>query len=157
MVSFHTVKNFWGINLSRILKLATDHSNSVPDVRKENVKALTVNLQGALRFYRRLEMRHLRPHKICRFLNLYYKTYYVTLIYFAAKIAFLINVAVQLRLLNMYFIVYIYKILYSFQISANRQTISIRLFGMDVTGQRTRMGNDRHVSTRIAVRFRGIK
>ncbi len=92
---------FLGINTNRILKLATDHSNSVPDVRRENVKALAMHLQGALRFHRRLEKRHLLPHKIFRFLNLYYKAYYVTLVYFCAKIAFLVNSTIQLQLLNM--------------------------------------------------------
>ncbi|VDL69232.1 unnamed protein product [Nippostrongylus brasiliensis] len=91
-----------GMRVGEILRLATDEHNTVTDIRKENIQSLCIHLQGALRFQKRLKMRNLSPHKILRCLNIKYSTYYVTLIYVIAKLAFLINVGVQTKLLNEY-------------------------------------------------------
>ncbi|ETN73110.1 S25 ribosomal protein [Necator americanus] len=91
-----------GMKVGEILRLTTDEHNTVPEIRRENVQALCVHLQGALRFQKRLKMKNLSPHKIFRCLNVKYSTYYVTLIYFIAKFAFLMNVGIQTKLLNQY-------------------------------------------------------
>ncbi|KAL6739235.1 hypothetical protein Aduo_012711 [Ancylostoma duodenale] len=91
-----------GMKVGEILRLTTDEHNTVPEIRRENIQALCIHLQGALRFQKRLKMKNLSPHKILRCLNLKYSTYYVTLIYFVAKFAFLMNVGIQTKLLNQY-------------------------------------------------------
>uniref|UniRef100_A0A1I7XDD8 Innexin n=1 Tax=Heterorhabditis bacteriophora TaxID=37862 RepID=A0A1I7XDD8_HETBA len=91
-----------GMRVGEILRIATDDHNTVPEVKKANIEALCVHLQGALRFQKRLKIRNLIPHKIIRVLNIKYSTYYVTFIYFLAKFAFLINVGVQTKLMNEY-------------------------------------------------------
>ncbi|KAE9415961.1 hypothetical protein Angca_005388, partial [Angiostrongylus cantonensis] len=89
-----------GMRVGEILRLATDEHNTVPEIRKENIKALCIHLQGALRFQKRLKMKNLSPHKVLRCLNVKYSTYYVTFIYIIAKLAFLVNVGLQTKLLN---------------------------------------------------------
>ncbi|KJH45942.1 S25 ribosomal protein [Dictyocaulus viviparus] len=91
-----------GMRVGEILRLATNEHNAVPEIRKENIKALSTHLKGALRFQKRLVMRNLSPHKVLRCLNIKYSTYYVTLIYVIAKIGFLLNVGLQTELLNQY-------------------------------------------------------
>uniref|UniRef100_A0A0K0DBA6 Innexin n=1 Tax=Angiostrongylus cantonensis TaxID=6313 RepID=A0A0K0DBA6_ANGCA len=91
-----------GMRVGEILRLATDEHNTVPEIRKENIKALCIHLQGALRFQKRLKMKNLSPHKVLRCLNVKYSTYYVTFIYIIAKLAFLVNVGLQTKLLNQY-------------------------------------------------------
>ncbi|KAJ1352258.1 Innexin-7 [Parelaphostrongylus tenuis] len=91
-----------GMRVGEILRLATDEHNTVPEIRKENIKALCIHLQGALRFQKRLKMKNLSPHKILRCLNVKYSTYYVAFIYLIAKLAFLVNVGLQTKLLNQY-------------------------------------------------------
>uniref|UniRef100_A0A0K0FWR7 Innexin n=1 Tax=Strongyloides venezuelensis TaxID=75913 RepID=A0A0K0FWR7_STRVS len=93
-----------GMRVGEILRISTDPVNSNPDARKSNVESLSIHLQGALKFHKRLKNRNLVPHKICRILNLKYAGYYVTLIYFAAKIGFLMNNIFQLHLLQKYLI-----------------------------------------------------
>nr|CDJ94502.1 Innexin domain containing protein [Haemonchus contortus] len=91
-----------GMRVGEILRLVTDEHNTVPEIRNENIEALRIHLQGALRFQKRLKLKNLSPHKILRCLNVKYSTYYVTLIYFIAKLAFLLNVGLQTKLLNEY-------------------------------------------------------
>ncbi|KAK6028995.1 S25 ribosomal protein, partial [Ostertagia ostertagi] len=91
-----------GMRVGEILRLTTDEHNTVPEIRNENIEALRIHLQGALRFQKRLKMKNLSPHKILRCLNIKYSTYYVTLIYFIAKFAFFLNVGLQTKLLNEY-------------------------------------------------------
>ncbi|CAJ0933015.1 unnamed protein product, partial [Mesorhabditis belari] len=91
-----------GMRVGEILRTASDDENAVPETKKGNIEALCTHLQGGLRFHKRLHKRKILPHKVLRFLNLKYSTYYVTFIYFMAKIAFLLNVGVQTKLLNRY-------------------------------------------------------
>ncbi|VDP08092.1 unnamed protein product [Heligmosomoides polygyrus] len=91
-----------GMRVGEILRLTTDDHNTVPEIRKENIHALCLHLQGALRFQKRLKMKNLSPHKVLRCLNIKYSTYYVTIIYVLAKVAFLVNVGLQTKLLNKY-------------------------------------------------------
>lgn len=91
-----------GMKVGQILRMATDPANSSPEVRKANVEALAVHLQGALRFHRRLKKKKLVPHKILRFLNIKYSSYYVASVYMVAKLAFLANVCFQIFLLSRY-------------------------------------------------------
>ncbi|CAJ0587513.1 unnamed protein product, partial [Mesorhabditis spiculigera] len=91
-----------GMRVGEILRVACDEENAVPQVKKANIEALCTHLQGGLRFHKRLHHKNILPHKFLRFLNLKYSTYYVTFIYFAAKLAFLLNVGLQARLLNRY-------------------------------------------------------
>ncbi|KAF8374721.1 inx-7, partial [Pristionchus pacificus] len=91
-----------GMRIGEILRLSSSDTNGVPEVKKSNVEALGVHLNGALRFHKILNHRRLIPHKILRFLNVKYSTYYVTLIYFIAKIAFLLNIGVQIKMLEKY-------------------------------------------------------
>uniref|UniRef100_A0A0K0EG62 Innexin n=1 Tax=Strongyloides stercoralis TaxID=6248 RepID=A0A0K0EG62_STRER len=93
-----------GMRVGEILRMATDPVNSNPEDRKSTVESLSMHLQGALRFHKRLKNRNLVPHKICRFLNVKYSGYYVTMVYFVAKIGFLINNIFQLDLLQKYLI-----------------------------------------------------
>ena len=44
------------MRVGEILRIATDEHNAVPDVKKANVHALCVHLQGALRFQKRLKL-----------------------------------------------------------------------------------------------------
>ncbi|VDN24431.1 unnamed protein product [Cylicostephanus goldi] len=45
-----------GMKVGEILRLATDEHNTVPEIRRENIHALCIHLQGALRFQKRLKM-----------------------------------------------------------------------------------------------------
>ncbi|KAM3725145.1 Innexin-7 [Dirofilaria immitis] len=91
-----------GMKLGQILRLASDPANSSLEVKKGNIEALCVHLQGALRFHERVKKKKLVPHKICRFLNLKYANYYVTTIYMLAKLAFLANAVFQISLMTRY-------------------------------------------------------
>ncbi|CAB3410047.1 unnamed protein product [Caenorhabditis bovis] len=91
-----------GMQVGEILRVASDENNAVPLVKKANVDALCIHLRGVLRFQKRLKMKNIVPHKFFRFLNLKYSSYYVTFVYFLAKIAFLVNVVLQIKLLNEY-------------------------------------------------------
>lgn len=93
-----------GMKLGEILRLASDPANSAIEVKKANIDALCVHLQGALRFHSRLKKKKLVPHKILRFLNIKYSSYYVATVYVVAKVAFLANSCFQIRLLNRYFL-----------------------------------------------------
>uniref|UniRef100_A0A0N5AKQ1 Innexin n=1 Tax=Syphacia muris TaxID=451379 RepID=A0A0N5AKQ1_9BILA len=91
-----------GMKVGEILRIASDPANSTPECRKSTVDALSVHLQGALRFHRRLKNRKLVPHKILRFLNIKYSSYYVASVYMLAKLAFMANVCFQIMLLSRY-------------------------------------------------------
>lgn len=98
------------MRVGELLRIVTDDANTVPEVKKANIEALCIHLQGALRFHKRLKkvrleesinpQRHLVPHKIFRCLNVKYSTYYVTFIYLLAKFAFIVNVGLQGNFLN---------------------------------------------------------
>ncbi|CCD61803.1 Innexin-7 [Caenorhabditis elegans] len=91
-----------GMQVGEILRVASDENNAVPLVKKANIDALCIHLRGVLRFQKRLKLKKIVPHKILRFLNIKYSAYYVTFIYFVAKVAFLLNVILQSKLLNKY-------------------------------------------------------
>uniref|UniRef100_A0A914ZHS1 Innexin n=2 Tax=Parascaris univalens TaxID=6257 RepID=A0A914ZHS1_PARUN len=91
-----------GMRMGEILRLATDPANSTVDLKKANINALCIHLQGALRFHTRVKKRSMLPHKILRCLNVRYSSYYVVMVYITAKIAFLFNVCFQLHLLCRY-------------------------------------------------------
>lgn len=91
-----------GMQVGEILRVASDENNAVPLVKKANIDALCIHLKGVLRFQKRLKLKKIVPHKILRFLNIKYSAYYVTFIYFVAKVAFLANVFLQSNLLNKY-------------------------------------------------------
>ncbi|EPB68844.1 S25 ribosomal protein [Ancylostoma ceylanicum] len=44
------------MKVGEILRLTTDEHNTVPEIRRENIQALCIHLQGALRFQKRLKM-----------------------------------------------------------------------------------------------------
>uniref|UniRef100_A0A183C5V3 Innexin n=1 Tax=Globodera pallida TaxID=36090 RepID=A0A183C5V3_GLOPA len=89
-----------GIKISEIVKMSSDPNNIKPEIRKANLRSLTVHLQGALRFHKRLHRRQIRPHSILRMLNLPYSTSFVTSMYLMTKFAYLVNVLAQLVLMN---------------------------------------------------------
>ncbi|VDN57907.1 unnamed protein product [Dracunculus medinensis] len=91
-----------GIKMGEILRLACDPLNANLTVKKMNINALNIHLQGALRFQERLKKRKLVPHKIFRFLNLRYSSFYISVVYMTAKCAFLFNACFQLHLLSSY-------------------------------------------------------
>lgn len=91
-----------GMKLGEILRLASDPANSSLEVKKANIDALCIHLQGALRFHERVKKKKLVPHKIFRFLNIKYASYYVATIYIIAKLAFLANVMFQIGLMTRY-------------------------------------------------------
>ncbi|KAL3070526.1 hypothetical protein niasHT_032316 [Heterodera trifolii] len=89
-----------GIKIAEIVKMSSDPNNIKPEIRKVNLRALTVHLQGALRFHKRLHRHQIRPHSILRMLNLPYSTSFVTSMYLLTKFAYLSNVFAQLLLMN---------------------------------------------------------
>uniref|UniRef100_A0A183V129 Innexin n=1 Tax=Toxocara canis TaxID=6265 RepID=A0A183V129_TOXCA len=91
-----------GMKVGEILRLVTDPTNSVIDVKKANIKALCIHLQGALHFHSRVKKKKMLPHKILRCLNVRYSSYYVAAVYMVAKLAFFFNVCFQLHLLSRY-------------------------------------------------------
>lgn len=91
-----------GMQVGEILRVASDENNAVPEVKRANINALCIHLQGVLRFQKRLKLKNIVPHKVLRFLNLKYSMYYVTTVYFFAKMAFLANSFFQISLLNKY-------------------------------------------------------
>ncbi|EJW83721.1 innexin family protein [Wuchereria bancrofti] len=91
-----------GMKLGQILRLAGDPANSSLEVKKGNIEALCMHLQGALRFHERVKKKKLVPHKICRFLNIKYANYYVATVYILAKLAFLANAVFQISLMTRY-------------------------------------------------------
>ncbi|VDP06673.1 unnamed protein product [Soboliphyme baturini] len=106
-ICFRLPSLFWrcfashsGIRIHDIIKMATDERNVQPDVKTQNVKALAVHLQNALRFHRRLYRKRVTPHRILRFLNLPYTATYVSTMYLVSKALYMINVSGQLILMN---------------------------------------------------------
>uniref|UniRef100_A0A914X929 Innexin n=1 Tax=Plectus sambesii TaxID=2011161 RepID=A0A914X929_9BILA len=89
-----------GIRIHEIVKLAMDPNNINPEVKKNNIAALTVHLQNALRFQRRIDRKGVKPHKIMRALNLPYSAYFVTTMYLVTKLFYLLNVIFQLHAMN---------------------------------------------------------
>ncbi|KAI6235166.1 Innexin family-containing protein [Aphelenchoides besseyi] len=93
-----------GMRVGEVLRFATNEANTEPATRSSNIYALRVHLQGALKFQYRLTRRKLTPHKILRFLNFKYASYYVAMIYLISKACFLANVLIQIDLLNRYLV-----------------------------------------------------
>ncbi|GMT12365.1 hypothetical protein PFISCL1PPCAC_3662, partial [Pristionchus fissidentatus] len=89
-----------GIKINEIVKLSSDPNNIKPDIKRANIKSLTMHLQGALRFHKRLQKRQIRPHKFFWMFNLPYSAFFVTAMYITTKLFYLVNVFLQLMLMN---------------------------------------------------------
>ncbi|CAI5451129.1 unnamed protein product [Caenorhabditis angaria] len=89
-----------GIKINEIVKLSSDPNNIKPDIKRANIKSLTVHLQGALRFHRRLQKKQIRPHRFLCFFNLPYSAFFVTAMYLCTKFLYLGNVCLQLAFMN---------------------------------------------------------
>uniref|UniRef100_A0A914DA81 Innexin n=1 Tax=Acrobeloides nanus TaxID=290746 RepID=A0A914DA81_9BILA len=89
-----------GIKIQEVLKLSSDPNNIKPDIKKANIKSLTIHLQGALRFHKRLKTREILPHRMLIPFNLAYTASFVTCMYLLTKFAYLLNVWIQLLLMN---------------------------------------------------------
>ncbi|KAI6237508.1 Innexin [Aphelenchoides besseyi] len=89
-----------GIKIQEIVKLSSDPNNIKPDIKRANIRSLTVHLQGALRFHRRLNKKQIRPHRLLRLFNLPYSACFVTVMYMITKFCYLMNVFFQLLLMN---------------------------------------------------------
>ncbi|CCD65455.1 Innexin [Caenorhabditis elegans] len=89
-----------GIKINEIVKLSSDPNNIKPDIKRANIKSLTVHLQGALRFHRRLQKKQIRPHRFLWLFNLPYSAFFVTAMYLCTKFFYLANVCLQLMFMN---------------------------------------------------------
>ncbi|VDM76280.1 unnamed protein product [Strongylus vulgaris] len=89
-----------GIKIHEVIKLSSDPNNIKPDIKRANIKSLTVHLQGALRFHRRLHKKQIRPHRFLWLFNLAYSAFFVTSVYLFTKFFYLANVCLQLLLMN---------------------------------------------------------
>lgn len=89
-----------GIKVSEVIKMSSDPNNIKPDIRKANIRSMTVHLQGALRFHKRLQKHQIRPHQILRFFNLPYSASFVSSMYLLTKFCYLLNVFCQLFIMN---------------------------------------------------------
>ncbi|XGW02502.1 hypothetical protein V3C99_014495 [Haemonchus contortus] len=89
-----------GIKIHEVVKLSSDPNNIKPDIKRANIRSLTVHLQGALRFHRRLHKKQIRPHRLFWFCNLPYSAFFVTWMYLCTKFFYLANVCLQLLLMN---------------------------------------------------------
>ncbi|KAI6217169.1 Innexin [Aphelenchoides fujianensis] len=89
-----------GIKIQEIVKLSSDPNNIKPEIKRANIRSLTVHLQGALRFHRRLNKKQIRPHRLLRLFNLPYSACFVTVMYMMTKFCYLLNVFFQLLLMN---------------------------------------------------------
>lgn len=89
-----------GIKVSEIIKMSSDPNNIKPDIRKANIRFMTVHLQGALRFHKRIQKRQIHPHRILRLFNLPYSASFVTSMYLMTKFCYLLNVLAQLIIMN---------------------------------------------------------
>ncbi|UMM36493.1 hypothetical protein L5515_008635 [Caenorhabditis briggsae] len=89
-----------GIKINEIVKLSSDPNNIKPDIKRANIKSLTVHLQGALRFHRRLQKKQIRPHRFLWLFNLPYSAFFVTAMYLCTKFFYLANVCLQLLFMN---------------------------------------------------------
>ncbi|EFO87042.1 CRE-INX-10 protein [Caenorhabditis remanei] len=89
-----------GIKINEIVKLSSDPNNIKPDIKRANIKSLTVHLQGALRFHRRLQKKQIRPHRFLWLFNLPYSAFFVTSMYLCTKFFYLANVCLQLLFMN---------------------------------------------------------
>ncbi|KAF8384808.1 inx-10 [Pristionchus pacificus] len=89
-----------GIKITEIVKLSSDPNNIKPEIKKANIKSITMHLQGALRFHKRLQKKQIKPHKFFWMCNLPYSAFFVTSMYITTKLFYFINVVLQLLLMN---------------------------------------------------------
>ncbi|KAL6741156.1 hypothetical protein Aduo_014437 [Ancylostoma duodenale] len=89
-----------GIKIHEVVKLSSDPNNIKPEIKRANIKSLTIHLQGALRFHRRLQKKQIRPHRVLWMFNLPYSAFFVTSMYLCTKFFYLANVCLQLLLMN---------------------------------------------------------
>ncbi|KFD48267.1 hypothetical protein M514_10844 [Trichuris suis] len=89
-----------GIRIRNIIEQVRDPKNLMPDSRRFTLRLLTVHLENALKFQRRLYKKKLLPHRVLRFLNLPYSSFYVTSVYILVKLLYLVNVIGQFFIMN---------------------------------------------------------
>uniref|UniRef100_A0A8R1TY75 Innexin n=2 Tax=Onchocerca TaxID=6281 RepID=A0A8R1TY75_ONCVO len=89
-----------GIKLHEIVKLSSDPNNIKPEIKKANIKSLTLHLHGTLRFHRRLRKKQIHPHRYLRLFNIPYTASFVTYTYVLTKLLYLVNACVQLLIMN---------------------------------------------------------
>ncbi|VDK69072.1 unnamed protein product [Litomosoides sigmodontis] len=89
-----------GIKLHEIVKLSSDPNNIKPEIKKANIKSLSLHLHGALRFHRRLRKKQIHPHRYLRIFNIPYTASFVTYTYVFTKLLYLVNACVQLLIMN---------------------------------------------------------
>ncbi|KAL3985542.1 Innexin family protein [Acanthocheilonema viteae] len=89
-----------GIKLHEIVKLSSDPNNIKPEIKKANIKSLTLHLHGALRFHRRLRKKQIDPHRYLRIFNIPYTASFVTYTYVFSKFLYLVNACIQLLIMN---------------------------------------------------------
>ncbi|VDO08240.1 unnamed protein product [Haemonchus placei] len=77
-----------GIKIHEVVKLSSDPNNIKPDIKRANIRSLTVHLQ------------QIRPHRLFWFCNLPYSAFFVTWMYLCTKFFYLANVCLQLLLMN---------------------------------------------------------
>ncbi|KAK6050170.1 innexin-19 domain protein [Cooperia oncophora] len=78
-----------GIKIHEVVKLSSDPNNIKPDIKRANIRSLTIHLQ-----------KQIRPHHILWLFNLPYSAFFVTWLYLCTKFFYLANVCLQLLLMN---------------------------------------------------------
>ncbi|KRX19430.1 Innexin-10 [Trichinella nelsoni] len=91
-----------GIRLQSIIEHVRDPKNVMPDVRRCTLRMLTVHIENALKFQRRVCKKNLKPHKILLFLNLPYTSNYISVLYLIIKCLYLANVIGQFLVMNFF-------------------------------------------------------
>ncbi|PIO67962.1 Innexin, partial [Teladorsagia circumcincta] len=83
------------IKIHEVVKLSSDPNNIKPEIKRANIRSLTIHLQGALRFHRRLQKKQIRPHSVLWLFNMPYSAFFVTWVYLCTKFFYLANVRVM--------------------------------------------------------------
>ena len=86
--------------MHHLVQQATNERNIDVDIRRKTIDMLTVHIENALRYHRRVFRRRLVPHAIMRFLNLPYSSAYVAIMYLMTKCLYLFNVVGSFFWLN---------------------------------------------------------
>lgn len=91
-----------GIRLESLIEQAIDPKNVALDSRQYATRIVAIYLENALQFQRRLYKKQMVPHKVLRFLNFPYKTFFITTMYIITKILYLGNVFAQFLFMNFF-------------------------------------------------------
>ena len=85
-----------GLQLAQLMDFANDSSNIRPQSRVANLHGMSAHLSSVFLHRYRLGAPHPQHrHRIVRFLNLHYYEAYLTLLYLGLKVAFLVNIFIQ--------------------------------------------------------------